>query len=576
MYVRSSSVHPQTVAAIDIGSNSIHLVVARMDKAGHLEILDADKISVRLGSFLMADGNMSVEGQRRALRTVAHMAKIAGAYGAVIRAVATHSFREAKNHQELMDVIFERTGVKIELIDGVEEARLVYLGMRYALPIENMTCLGMDIGGGSTELILARGEHIQFVTSVKLGAVTLTAKHFAEKSPTVSSIQKLHEYINLRLEPLGGQVRKAVFKRAIASSGTAKALAVMHSRLFRKRNLIDENGYKLPVKDLRILLSAMERLKSSKRIREVLGVDAARADIILAGAAIMHEVSRVFSVKEWTITSFGLREGVIVDSYRRIAGERVGRSRDIRWESVVQLGEKWEIETKQAEHVSKLALELFDKVAGQFHPVQVKENWLDDRELLRVASWLHEAGKFISQSSYHKHSYYLINNGRLLGFTQDERHLIALVALCHRKGAPKFDQGELSGLHKPEFERVEFLAGILRLAVALNRSRRGTIKGVALRKAEVPEIRFKLREGADPLVELQQVERDRECLEKAMGWHFMVDFERCSMRGLKRRVNKKKAGKSRRASLKVAERLIESSRKLSVGLKGSKKGTKKK
>ncbi len=560
MYVRSSSTHTQTVAAIDIGSNSIHLSVARMDKSGHLEILDSEKISVRLGEFLMADGNMSQEGQKRATRTIAHMAKIASAYGATIRAVATHSFREAKNHQLLMDQIHDKTGVKIELIDGVEEARLVYLGMRYALPIENMTCLGMDIGGGSTEIILARGEHIKFVTSVKLGAVTLTAKHFKKKIATSSEIKKLHEYINLRLEPLGGEVEKKSFKKAVASSGTAKAIAVMHSRLFRKRILVDENGYKLPVKDVRALLGAMERLKNPKRIKDVLGVDASRADIILAGAAIMHEVSRVFGVSEWTITSFGLREGVIVDSFRRMAGERVGRARDIRGESARQLAETWQVDADQASNVAKLALEIFDKIADSLHPVQVKEQWLDDRELLHVAAWLHEAGKFISQSSYHKHSYYLINNGRLLGFTQDERHLIALVAMHHRKAEPKFDQGELGGLHRPEFERVEFLAGILRLAVALNRSRKGTIKGITVRRGKTPEIKFRLKDGADPLVELQQVEREQDSLEKAMGWHFIVDYERCSVRGLKRRVAKKKSVKRKRSVTKLAERLIRSGR----------------
>ncbi len=559
MYVRSSTGHAGAVAAIDIGSNSIHLIVARMDKAGHLEVLDTDKISVRLGEFLMPDGNMSVEGQKRALKTIIHMAKIANAYGAVIRAVATHSFREAKNHQALMDEIFAKAGVKIELIDGVEEARLVYLGMRYALPIETMPCLGMDIGGGSTEFILARGEHIKFVTSVKLGAVTLTANHFKKKVATPATIRKLHDYINLRLEPFGGQIKKGSFKKAIASSGTAKAVASIHSRLFRKRVLADENGYKLPVKDIKVLVSAMERLKSPKRIREVLGVDASRADIILAGAAIMLEASRVFGVKEWTITSFGLREGVVVDSYRRMAGERLGRTGDVRWDSVRQVAEQCSIDTKQAEHVSKLALEIFDKLANHLHPAQAKDEWLGDRELLRVAAWLHEAGKFISQSSYHKHTYYLINNGRIMGFTQEERHLIALAGLYHRKAAPKFDQGELAGLHKPEFERIEFLAGILRLAVALNRSRRGTVTGVSLKRGAAPELRLKIREGIDPLVEFQQVEREKEPLEKAFKWQILADYERRVLRGIRRRVVKKKASKRKRSSAKFAEKLIKGS-----------------
>jgi exopolyphosphatase/guanosine-5'-triphosphate,3'-diphosphate pyrophosphatase len=274
----------------------------------------------------------------------------------------------------------------------------------------------------------------------------------------------------------------------------------------------------------------------------------------------MHEVSRVFGVKEWTITSFGLREGVIADSFRRMSGERFGRARDIRWESVRQLADSWQVDADQATAVEKLALDVFNKLAESLHPVQVKEQWLDDRELLRVAAWLHEAGKFISQSSYHKHSYYLINHGRLLGFTQDERHLIALVAMHHRKAAPKFDQGELVGLHKPEFERVEFLAGVLRLAVSLNRSRKQFIRGVTLRRGKKPELRLRVREGADPVVELQQVERERDSLEKAMGWHFIVDYDRWSLRGLKPRVTKKKAVKRKRSSVKLAERLIKNGR----------------
>jgi exopolyphosphatase/guanosine-5'-triphosphate,3'-diphosphate pyrophosphatase len=557
--VPASSGKVTTIAAIDIGSNSIHLIVARMDKAGQLEVLDTDKIGVRLGEFLLPDGNMSIEGFRRALSTVSHMAKIASAYGAAIRAVATHSLREAKNHQQLIDEISKKTGVKVEIIDGVEEARLVFLGMRYALPVESTPCLGVDIGGGSTEIILARGEQVKFVTSLKLGAVTLTAKHFKKSSVLPSSIKKMHEYINLRLLPLAGSIKKGSFKRAIASSGTAKTLAIVHSRFFRKRILIDENGYRLPSRDLRIILAVMERLKSPKKIREILGVDSSRADIIMAGAAVMNEVSKVFGVQEWTISSYGLREGIVVDSYRRMSGDRAGRARDIRWDSVRSLAEQWHVDEKYAGQVSSLALDMFDKLAAHRHPSQVKSEWLGDRELLQVAAWLHEAGKFIAQSSYHRHTYYLINNGRISGFTQDERHLIALVALHHRKASPKFDQGELVGLHKRDFERVEFLAGILRLAVALNRSRRGIVKELALKRGRMPELRLVLKRGSDPTVELQQVEREREALEKAIRWHFVVDYERSSMRGLKRRSSKKKAVKIKKSSVKLAERLLRSS-----------------
>jgi exopolyphosphatase/guanosine-5'-triphosphate,3'-diphosphate pyrophosphatase len=565
MHVGSAAGVTAPVAAIDIGSNSIHLIIARMDRAGQMEILDTEKISVRLGQFLQADGKMSLEGQRRALKTISHMGKIASAYGAAIRAVATHSFREASNHQSLMDDIFSKTGIRIELIDGVEEARLVFLGMRYALPIENTPCLGMDIGGGSTEIIIARGEQIKFVTSVKLGAVTLTSKHFSAKNVTPTSIKKLHEYINLRIEPLGRSIDSHPFKKAIASSGTAKAMAAIHSRVFRKRALSDENGYKLPAKDVRALVGAMERLRNPKRIRDVFGVDSARADIILAGAAIMEEVARVFDVKEWTITSFGLREGIIVDSFRRMAGERVGRARDIRWESVRQLAEQWQVDLRQAEAVVGLATEIFDKLADSLHPLSgERASWLADRDLLRVASLLHESGKFISQSSYHRHSYYLINNGRIMGFTQDERHLIALVALHHRKGSPRFDQGELRGLHKQEFKRVEFLAGILRLAVALNRSRRRSVKGVTVRRGPTPQLKIRMHDGADGLVEMQQVEREQDALERAIGWQINVDADALCIRAIKKKSRKKKAVRKKRSTARFAERLVKTSRRRST------------
>lgn len=564
MYIRSSTDHAGAVAAIDIGSNSIHLVVARMDRAGHLDVLDSDKVGVRLGSFLLPNGTLSREGQIKALRTVSHMAEIAGAYKATIRAVATHALREATNHAELIEEIAAKTGVRIDIIDGVEEARLVYLGMRYALPLERQLCLGMDIGGGSTEFILANGDDVRFATSIKIGAVTLTNTLFKSGIPTQPQIKKLHEYINLRVQPLVGQIQKHEFKKAIASSGTAKAIAAVHSRLFRGRVLSDENGYILPVDDLEMIVRAMEELKSPKRIKEAFGIDAARADILLAGAAIMREASRAFGITQWVVTTNGLREGVVIDSFRRMGSERLGKVKDIRWESVLELGERWQVDKTYAGQVTGLALEVFDKLAPILYPGQGKLSWMGDRDVLKVAAWLHESGKFLSSSSYHKHSYYLINNCRLAGFTQDEKHMIGLVALHHRKAAPKFDSGELKSLRHEEYERVVFLSAILRMASALSRTRRGVVVGVRLQKARNLRFGFRIVKGSDPVVELQQLEREREILEKAFGWHFVMDVTRRAMEGRKLRSKKKvekkkshkKSSSSKRKSAKKTRKKV--------------------
>lgn len=569
MYIRSSTDHAGAVAAIDIGSNSIHMVVARVSKLGHLDILDSDKIGVRLGAYLLPNGTLSREGQELALKTLSHMAEIASAYDATVRAVATHAIREATNHAELIDEIRRKTGVRIDIIDGVEEARLVYLGMRYALPLEKKVCLGMDIGGGSTEFILANGDQIKFATSLKIGAVTLTASQFGKKPPTVAAIRKLHGYINLRIEPLIGEVRKHAFTKAVASSGTAKSIAAIHSRLFRGRVLTDENGYIVPVKDLEIILRAMEQLRLPKRIKEALGVESSRADIILAGAAIMREASRVFEIDEWVITTYGLREGVVIDSFRRMGIDRLDKVKDIRWESVTQLGRQWNIDEAYATQVTRLALEIFDKLAPILYPKEGRRSWMGDRDVLRVAAWLHEAGKFISSSSYHRHSYYLINHCRFSGFTQDERHMIGLVSLHHRKGMPKFDSGEVKGLRREEFDRVVFLSGILRMASALSRTRRGVVTAVRINKFRALRFGFRISKGSDPSVEMQQLERERETLENSFGWHFILDRGRFALHGRSRKNKSKRSKKAtqKKSSKRTSKRVIK---------KIAKKATKKK
>ena len=555
MFIRSSTEHAGTIAAIDIGSNSIHLVVAKMDKDGHLRVLDADKMSVRLGAYLAPDGTMTREGQVKAISAIAQMAKIASAYHATIRAVATHALREATNHVMLIDAIHKKTGVKVEIIDGIEEARLVFLGMRYALPVENQLCLGMDIGGGSTEIILAKGEDIKFASSLKIGAVTLSKRHFGDKTPTSQSIRSLHQYINLRVEPLKGEVLQHKFKRAIASSGTAKAVASIHSRLFRGRPLTDENGYTIPVADVETMCKAIEELRSAKRIKEALGVEPARADILLAGIAIMREVSRVFGVDEWVVTTYGLREGVVVDCFRRMGGERLGPARDIRWQRIVELGKRWDIDEPHARQVAKLSLDIFDKLAPALFPRGGKDEWLGDRDILQVAAWLHEGGKFLSASGYHKHGYYLINHSRVLGFTQDERHLIGLMVLHHRKGVAKYNSQEVSGLPFDEFERVVFLSGILRMASALNRTRRGVITGMKIQKQRGICLSFNIARGQDPSVEFQQLERERPFIEKAFGLHLEVNMAKKSLVGIgPKRQSTKKTPKRKKVILKKARK----------------------
>lgn len=595
MYIRSSAHGQKPVAAIDIGSNSIHMVIARLDSSDHLVVIDSDKASVRLGQHLKPNGMLSAKGIQLAVETIVHMARLACAYNATIRAVATHTLREAKNQQIVLKAIQKRTGIHVEIVDGPEEARLVFLGMRYGLPLERETVLGMDIGGGSTEFIVAKADDIKFASSIKTGAVTFSKAFFGDNNPTNAAIKALHHEVNIRLEPLASGILDTDFHKAIASSGTAKALASIHCRLFYQRALKHENGYKLPSKDIAIIVKALEELKTPKRIKQTFGLDQARSQIILAGAAIMKEASRVLKVREWTITTFGLKEGIVVDTYRRLAGSRSDHSDDIRWRQIKLLSESWHIDTDYAQHVSDKALIIFDQLKdhmGHYFSEDHKHIWMIDRDILKIASWLHECGKFINHSSYHRHSYYLLNHCNLVGFTQDERHMIALVTLFHRKNHPRKDCDELKGLMAHEFERVSFLSGILRMATSLNRTRANAsiTMNINHRKLRRPSgvfssftMKFKLPSKStqkEPArAGLHQLEREIPALEKSFHWRIQFDLKALQLTGVEkvtRRSNSSFVRWKKMESKPVKTALKKSSAKKKSHKRSGKRSTKKK
>jgi len=422
-----------TIAAIDIGTNSVHLVVAQVDHAGHMKILDADKVAVRLGQAINANGTISADGIRRAVQAVEHMVEIASGYDCTIRAIATHATREATNHHDLIEEVFRKTKVRIEVIDGIEEARLIFLGMRHGMHIDHQMCLGLDIGGGSTEVIIARGDDVRFVTSLRLGAVTLSASHFDDRTPTAKSIARLHDEIDLKLGPLLKEAQHLRFAKAIASSGTAKALIMMGAGEAKSRGVSDGNGMQLQRRKLDSVCREMEELKSPQKIVANMNVDAARSDIILAGAAIMRAVSRAFHVEHWTYSSYGLREGIVVDTWSRSRGEERRHSPKVRHQSVFELGKRAGIDEKQARAVTDLAMQLFNQLVPRIYSNLIRSEFVFMRDLLYAASWLHEVGRFVGISGYHRHSQYLIEHTRLMGFTQDERLLISLVVRYHRK-----------------------------------------------------------------------------------------------------------------------------------------------
>jgi exopolyphosphatase/guanosine-5'-triphosphate,3'-diphosphate pyrophosphatase len=512
------------LSAIDIGTNSAHLVVAQMTAAQGLKILDTNKIVLRLGAAFDSSKNLRQEAINRTIAAVRHLRDVASAYGPTIRCVATHAVREAKNHHDLIEQVQDATGIVIEIIDGIEEARLIALGMNYGFGIGTERFLGVDIGGGSSELIISKEDSVDFVASIKVGAVTLSNKFRGKDGPSDVEVADLNEYISTRLGPLQDDFRNIRFQRALMSSGTAKAIAEIDSFSKSGRAGEDLNGYVVSAASIEEIDKKIRLLRSPKKIKQELAVEADRAEIILAGSAILHAVTRIFSIKEWTYSSYALREGLVIDTYRRMSAAGSEVEENVRTQSVKRLGRRFQIDSNQAQRVTALALLFYDQLSKFSERKVSLTQQLTDRELLKYASWLHECGKFICFTRYHKHGFYLISHSKMLGFTQEEREFIGHISRFHRKGLASSSRRECQGLPFHQICRINFLAGILRIASTLCRTRQSIIEEAEV-CLEGDHLIFKLTHafGTTPDAEIHELDRDKKAIEKS--FMHIVDFQ---------------------------------------------------
>jgi len=484
-------------AAIDIGTNSIHLIVARLADHGGFEVLTTEKESVRLGQGGGEMKQLAPDAIERGLAALARMSQVATSFGdADVVAVATSAVREASNRAEFLDRAHEETGIDIEVISGFEEARLIHLGVLQALPVYDRRLLLVDIGGGSTEFLIGQGAEPIEARSMKLGAIRLTERFFsaATKSgrrPTSEAVEECRHYIRAALAPVGHELGGHQPEIAIGSSGTATTIAAM-AAAERGDDIRQMNGVVFTAKELRKVVDSVIDAKDRSRIP---GLDDKRADIILGGVVLLDEVFRAFDLTEMTISANALREGVLFDRFADRSGDDL---RDLRRANLVRLARQLDPDPEHAEHTAHLAGELFDR-SRSLHE-------LDDaaRELLVAASIVHNVGLFISHSSHHKHSYYVIRNSeQLTGFTEHEIELIAVIARYHRKSRPSDKHDEFAALSKSDQRLVRLLAGMLRLAIGFDRSHAGSVQTMRVSVDDgVMTLEPLARDGADVDLEI--------------------------------------------------------------------------
>ncbi len=459
------------LAALDIGTNSFHLMVARVRGDGY-DVVTREKEMVRLGHGGGDMKQLSNAAMDRGIAALRRMRRIASSFDAPLRAVATSAVREAENAAVFLERARLEADVEIEVISGVEEARLIHLGVLQSVPAFDRRLLLVDIGGGSTEILVGQRGETLAARSFKLGAVRLTDRYFPAGDIRPGAVKACRSYVRSTLAGFRREVADLGFDLAVGSSGTAETVAqLVHARRGgatpRSYNLFEHSRAELD----QVVAQLVDKTTTAARTG-VKGLEPHRADIIVAGALVLQCVCEAFGVDRLTFSDGALREGVLIDTIARHQGGGVHHLRDVSRRSVVALAERCDPDPTHSRHVASLALQLYD-ATHDLHRTST-----DCRDYLEAAALLANVGLVISHSKHHLHSYYVIRNSDLLGLTDGEIEMIAQIARYHRKSGPKSSHPEFVALTVEDQRVVRTLAALLRVAIGLDRSHDGRVSAV--------------------------------------------------------------------------------------------------
>jgi exopolyphosphatase / guanosine-5'-triphosphate,3'-diphosphate pyrophosphatase len=497
---------PVRIAAIDIGTNSIRCIVVEAKQDGSYRILDDDKETVRLGEGLARNGAISGAAMVRAEAAIARIARlIKGLKVATVEVVATSAVRSATNGPLLVRKFSDLLGVPVQVISGEEEAALAAQSALRNFEMQGKRFGVLDVGGGSAELTMAQGNLIEEYYSLELGAVVMTERFLSADPPESRDLKKLQRHIKEKIGAALGD-RQAQLPILVGSGGTITAIAQMVASQ-RRESMPSLHGMEIIRSEVVHLLAMLQRKTVAER-KAVAGLSPERADIIVAGVALVDCVMEFFASNSLLVNVQGIREGVILQALRK-HGLQPDGDRPSDWRSsVIAFGRSCQIEEEHAVQVAKLSLAIFDGLTSLHKPGK------RERLLLEAAALLHDCGAFISYHSHHKHSYHLIRHAGLFGITPRERELVALMARYHRKSLPKKKHDEYQRLTEQEQQLVCRLGGILRLADGLDRRRSAALKVLGC-SSEKGITRMVLKGDDDLLVEIHGGNAKKDLFEKA-------------------------------------------------------------
>jgi exopolyphosphatase/guanosine-5'-triphosphate,3'-diphosphate pyrophosphatase len=505
-------------AAIDIGSNSIRMLAADVDSAGTMVPLAAERQVVRLGTSVFREGRLNEATMTMACDVLAAMAATYRKHDVLaVRAVGTAALRDARNQAEFLARATTVLGSPIEVISGLEEARLVHLGVQSQWPHPKQRLLIADVGGGSTELILSENGRILEAFSKPLGAVRLTELFLKTDPADPQELLRMQKYIQERIAGPVARFGTAKIDRMIATSSTAAALVCAVNQVRRSRR---DQADRLPATASQIQRLYQEASSADLACRRTItGIGPKRAEIIVAGVSVLHQVIDQFRLPRLYYSTAGVREGVIADLAHRKVGLAQARLDADRKRVVSTLSRRYGLSVPHVRKVADLSAVLFERLRTQ-HGLPALHG-----QLLEAAAYLYNIGHWVNESRHHKHSLYLVANSDLAGFSELERLIIACLCRYHRKSMPLLTHPEFVSLDADSRRAVVMLAPLLRIAVALDQSQDQRVETAHVEVVD-KSVELVLESALDVDVERWHTERVGPVFRETYGLNLQVRVKR--------------------------------------------------
>lgn len=508
----ASTVGPMRIAAMDLGSNSFHLLVAEVQADGTFEALARDKEMLGLGGLVAATGSVGEPAASEAVDTIKRFMAQADSLGVdEVVAYATAALREALDSSALLDRIKEATGVRVRVISGSEEARLIFGAVRASVIVEPAPALAIDLGGGSLELMVGDQSELYWSSSLKLGVGRLTAELVRSDPPSSGDRRRLVHAVTTGLTRALPEIAAHRPRLAVASSGTLTTLIRFAA------------GNPARVNQLSVTAAALDRtceqmLAMSRAQRADLpNVDARRADLLPAGAVVATTILELTGIGQLTGCEWALREGMVLDEIRRLTpAEWPANQHDLRRQSVLALCRRCHWAEGHSAKVARLALRLFDSIGPQ-HGLGPA-----DRELLEYGGLLHDIGEHVSTEGHEHHTAYLVEHGRLRGFSPEEVAVLACLGRFHRRGSPKNSFPAFAALSAEHRERATKLIALLQVADGLDRSHGGPVANIGVYPTDAERVEVVVEATDDIDVEIWALRRKRELFERVFDTRLEV------------------------------------------------------